>query len=48
MIRNCCFDTKYHPTILTPGPTDILPYILLPLTGPEEYDDDVITYKIIN
>ena len=32
-------------TVLAPG-IDALPYLLLPLAGPEEYDLDVITLLI--
>ncbi|KAI9291484.1 DUF383-domain-containing protein [Neoconidiobolus thromboides FSU 785] len=40
-IKNCCFDSKYHLTLLNEtGESDILPYLLLPLCGPEPFDDD--------
>ena len=50
--RNCCFDTEAHRALLTsetqiadtrknaPG-INILPSVLLPLAGPEEYDLEV-------
>ncbi|SMR47474.1 unnamed protein product [Zymoseptoria tritici ST99CH_3D1] len=42
-IKNICFDIPSHPTLLSPseeGGLDLLPYILLPLMGPEEYSDE--------
>ncbi|KAL0266584.1 UNVERIFIED_CONTAM: hypothetical protein PYX00_009085 [Menopon gallinae] len=38
-IRNCCFDLEYHDWLLSPE-VDILPRLLLPLAGPEEFDDE--------
>ncbi|XP_046735446.1 protein HGH1 homolog [Diprion similis] len=38
-LKNCCFDTEYHTWLLGPK-VDILPRLLLPLAGPEEFDDD--------
>jgi hypothetical protein len=42
-IKNAAFDTDAHETMLstdeTTGGLNILPYLLLPLMGPEEYDD---------
>ncbi|CCX32753.1 hypothetical protein FPQ18DRAFT_399927 [Pyronema domesticum] len=39
-IKNCCFDTASHKTFLEENEVNLLPYLLLPLMGPEEYDDD--------
>lgn len=44
-IKNCSFDTEVHePLIADPSTADnalgLLPYILLPLMGPEEYSDE--------
>ncbi|KAJ9084704.1 Protein hgh1 [Entomophthora muscae] len=40
-IKNCCFESKYHAELLKDGGSaDLLPYILLPLCGPEAFDDD--------
>ncbi|KAI5848169.1 DNA-binding protein HGH1 [Tricharina praecox] len=39
-IKNCCFDVSSHPTFLNPEEVNLLPYILLPLMGSEEYDDE--------
>ncbi|XP_055958054.1 protein HGH1 homolog [Patella vulgata] len=38
-IRNCCFDSSYHEWLLGDD-VDILPRLLLPLAGGEEFDDD--------
>ncbi|KAM3421682.1 hypothetical protein BST61_g2067 [Cercospora zeina] len=41
-IKNVCFDIDAHPTLLRPSEEDgvgLLPYILLPLMGSEEYSD---------
>ncbi|XP_053374714.1 protein HGH1 homolog isoform X2 [Mercenaria mercenaria] len=38
-LKNCCFDTEYHEWLLG-DQVDILPRLLLPLAGPEEFDDD--------
>ncbi|KAI4757418.1 DUF383-domain-containing protein [Aureobasidium sp. EXF-3400] len=42
-IKNAAFDTDAHETMLSTdessGGLNILPYLLLPLMGPEEYDD---------
>jgi hypothetical protein len=38
-LRNCCFDTEHH-TWLLGSEVDILPHLLLPLAGPEEFTDD--------
>lgn len=39
LIKNICFDTYQHEWLLSDD-VDILPSILLPLAGPEEYDDE--------
>ncbi|XP_017879857.1 protein HGH1 homolog isoform X2 [Ceratina calcarata] len=38
-VKNCCFDTHSHEWLLSPE-VDILSYLLLPLAGPEEFDDE--------
>ncbi|KAG7203869.1 hypothetical protein KM043_017923 [Ampulex compressa] len=38
-LKNCCFDVENHEWLLSPD-IDILPYLLLPLAGPEEFDDE--------
>ncbi|KAL5016271.1 hypothetical protein ScPMuIL_005860 [Solemya velum] len=38
-LRNCCFETAYHEWLLG-DQVDILPRLLLPLAGPEEFDED--------
>lgn len=37
-LRNCCFSTDHHMWLLEEA--DILPALLLPLAGPEEFDDE--------
>ncbi|XP_074641562.1 protein HGH1 homolog [Tubulanus polymorphus] len=39
LIKNCCFEIDYHEWLLSEK-VDILPYLLLPLAGGEEYDED--------
>ncbi|CRG88723.1 FAM203 family protein C1020,12c [Talaromyces islandicus] len=39
-IKNVSFDVKSHPMLFDEDGADILPYILLPIMGPEEYPDD--------
>jgi hypothetical protein len=39
-IKNVAFDIPAHPTFLDEDKINILPYILLPITGNEEYPDD--------
>lgn len=36
--RNCAFVQEAHPLLLSSGKVNFLPYILLPLCGPEEFD----------
>lgn len=38
-LKNCCFDVENHEWLLS-SEVDILSYLLLPLAGPEEFDDD--------
>lgn len=38
-VRNCCFDTENHSWLLS-SEVDILPYLLLPLAGNEEYSEE--------
>lgn len=38
-LKNCCFETDYHEWLLSPE-IDLLPRLLLPLAGPEEFDED--------
>ncbi|GCC18572.1 hypothetical protein chiPu_0017982 [Chiloscyllium punctatum] len=38
-LRNCCFDHSHHQWLLS-NEVDILPYLLLPLAGPEELSED--------
>ncbi|KRT79669.1 Armadillo repeat containing protein, partial [Oryctes borbonicus] len=38
-LRNCCFDTEYHEWLLRED-VDILPRLLLPLAGNNEYDEE--------
>ncbi|KAJ2785733.1 Protein hgh1 [Coemansia interrupta] len=39
-MKNVCFEKDKHRDILNPRETNLLPYILLPLCGPEEFDMD--------
>ncbi|SPJ81534.1 related to FAM203 family protein C1020.12c [Fusarium torulosum] len=39
-IKNLAFEVSSHPAFLSEDEIDILPYILLPIMGNEEYDDD--------
>ncbi|KAI1497339.1 hypothetical protein F5X99DRAFT_397449 [Biscogniauxia marginata] len=39
-IKNVAFDVASHPLIISEDDIDILPYILLPITGNEEYDEE--------
>ncbi|XP_029907639.1 protein HGH1 homolog [Myripristis murdjan] len=38
-LRNCCFDYVHHEWLLSDA-VDILPFLLLPLAGPEELTDE--------
>lgn len=37
-MKNVCFEKDKHQEILDPKETNMLPYLLLPLCGPEEFD----------
>ena len=42
-IKNCCFDSAAHAQLLKTdgeGGVNLLPYVLLPLMGPEDYSDE--------
>jgi hypothetical protein len=39
-IKNVSFDVQSHPMLFDEDGANILPYILLPIMGPEEYPDD--------
>nr|CAG4638564.1 EOG090X08WK [Cyclestheria hislopi] len=39
MIKNCCFQTENHEWLLSSS-VDLLPKLLLPLAGPEEFSDE--------
>jgi hypothetical protein len=39
-IKNVAFDVPYHPTLFSESDVNILPYLLLPLAGPEELADE--------
>lgn len=39
-IKNSCFDIPSHPAFLSEDEVNLLPYILLPLCGPEEFPED--------
>ncbi|KAG9292621.1 hypothetical protein G9A89_006993 [Geosiphon pyriformis] len=39
-IKNCCFSIEHHLDLLAESKINILPYVLLPLCGPEEFDAD--------
>ncbi|WEW59451.1 Protein hgh1 [Emydomyces testavorans] len=39
-IKNVAFEIPAHPNLLSESHINILPYILLPLAGPEEFDDE--------
>ncbi|XP_055640542.1 protein HGH1 homolog [Toxorhynchites rutilus septentrionalis] len=39
LLKNVCFDSTLHEWLLGDG-VEVLPYILLPLAGPEEFDED--------
>ncbi|KAI8986034.1 hypothetical protein BDB01DRAFT_75846 [Pilobolus umbonatus] len=38
VIKNCCFETRQHERLLNPNEINVLPFILLPLCGNEEYE----------
>ncbi|KAG0245483.1 hypothetical protein BGW41_000110 [Actinomortierella wolfii] len=39
-IKNACFSVENHPAMLDENDINVLPYLLLPLCGPEEFDLD--------
>jgi len=39
-IKNVCFDVEAHPKLMASDGVNILPYIILPIMGSEEYDDE--------
>nr|CAG4637150.1 EOG090X08WK [Ceriodaphnia reticulata]SVE73038.1 EOG090X08WK [Ceriodaphnia reticulata] len=39
LIKNCCFETEHHEWLLSEA-VDLLPKLLLPLAGPEEFDEE--------
>lgn len=39
ILRNCIFDIENHEWLLSPE-IDLLSHLLLPLAGPEEFDDE--------
>eukprot|EP00753_Platysulcus_tardus_P013897 PLAT3892.2.p1 GENE.PLAT3892.2~~PLAT3892.2.p1 ORF type:complete len:406 (+),score=177.50 PLAT3892.2:26-1219(+) len=39
MLRNCCFEVEAHPFLLS-AEINIIPELLVPLAGPEEFDED--------
>lgn len=39
-IKNVAFETPFHPTLFSEEDANLLPYILLPIMGPEEYSDE--------
>lgn len=39
MIKNCCFETDKHIWLLSEA-VNLLPKLLLPLAGPEEFDEE--------
>jgi hypothetical protein len=39
-IKNCCFNYDYHEMLLFSPDIDLLSRLLLPLAGPEEFDDE--------
>ena len=39
-IKNVSFEIPFHPMLFAEGEANILPYILLPVIGPEEYNEE--------
>ncbi|EAW12101.1 protein HGH1 [Aspergillus clavatus NRRL 1] len=39
-IKNVAFDIPFHPTLIAEDEANLLPYILLPITGPEEFSEE--------
>ncbi|CAG0894630.1 unnamed protein product [Darwinula stevensoni] len=40
ILHNCCFQKEMHDMLLDENGADILPHLLLPLAGPEEFDEE--------
>ena len=39
-IKNVAFDIPFHPTLFSEDEANLLPYILLPIMGPEEFSEE--------
>lgn len=39
-IKNVAFEIPFHPSLFSEDEANILPYVLLPITGPEEFSDE--------
>ncbi|GFF51152.1 putative DNA-binding protein HGH1 [Aspergillus lentulus] len=39
-IKNVAFEIPFHPTLLSADEANLLPYVLLPITGPEEFSEE--------
>ena len=39
-IKNVAFDLPFHPTLFSEDEANLLPYILLPIMGPEEFSEE--------
>ncbi|KAL3457637.1 hypothetical protein BJX64DRAFT_15106 [Aspergillus heterothallicus] len=39
-IKNVAFEIPFHPTLLSEEEANLLPYIILPIMGPEEYSEE--------
>ncbi|KAB8228215.1 hypothetical protein BDV23DRAFT_161247 [Aspergillus alliaceus] len=39
-IKNVAFDIPFHPTLFSEDEANLLPYILLPIAGPEEFSEE--------
>ncbi|KAL2836220.1 hypothetical protein BJY01DRAFT_222326 [Aspergillus pseudoustus] len=39
-IKNVAFEIPFHPTLISENEANLLPYILLPIMGPEEYTEE--------
>lgn len=39
-IKNVAFDIPFHPTLFSEDDANLLPYILLPIMGPEEFSEE--------
>lgn len=39
-IKNVAFEIDWHPQLISEDGVNILPYLLLPIAGPEEFDDE--------